>query len=433
MLLRFGCRRCVPALCVTTAILSAPLGLSAQTGKRVVTIADLEGRGETAAFRDSLWAQFAKRVASARPDVELKVVAQKTDAYETTGLTAQLVSDSPPDIYTEWSGARVRLLQKHGLALDLTDALSGDGWRERFLPIAWTDTLVRGRNHLIPRWINLSVLVWYNRRVFAAHHLSEPKGFEDWLAQCAVLKRAGVTPIAICNRNLWPAGNFACLLACRVAGERAVTGALRLEGAFLQPGIAEGFRRLALLRARGYVNQDLNSVSNQELIEACARGRVAMVIDGSWSASRVLEMKLTDRLGYFKLPPIAGGRGDQTSLLGDVVGFAVHPRGSQKEAAIQVLRMLSDPDGSALFSGWGRVTGLKDQQYSPFNRRMRELIDATGTLLPPPDVGYELAVADAFNMAATEVLSGLAPPEAALRSLDDRLLPLRQAALGRKR
>ena len=67
--------------------------------------------------------------------------------------------------------------------------------------------------------LDLSVVpLWYNRDLLASKGIEPPRTFAELLGACAKLKEAGVTPLSLGNRNVWPGAFYFIYLAAREGG-----------------------------------------------------------------------------------------------------------------------------------------------------------------------------------------------------------------------
>jgi raffinose/stachyose/melibiose transport system substrate-binding protein len=370
--------------------------------------------------------------AAERPDIQIEFMSQPVDIYETIGLPVLLAGERPPDVMYEWAGERIAVLRRFGFAADLTGQLGEGDW-SRFLPLAWTGTTIEGRRYMLPWSIEIADVVWYSKSMFVAHGVSEPKNWDEFLAVCEKFRRAGVLPICIGNKEQWPAGNWMGHLISRIIGEPPYTAALRGERPFYAPDFRQAFKAVELLRSRGYINQDLNDLTAEQAFAQWSHGASAMHPNGSWVVSIVQAGEIGQDADFFNLPPVAGGRGDQSSVTGDTTGFVVNGRTRHLPEAMYVLRLLTSPAIMKMFAEEGRNTAVPvaTSQPQPVSAKMRRLVSTASVMLPPPDVGFELERADAFNMAVAQILGGLASGDEALRALDERLAEKRPGAARR--
>ncbi len=68
-----------------------------------------------------VWDDVAKQYMAAHPETKVEINYQQDDLYETIGLQSLLDGKNPPDIYFEWTGARLEQRVKDGFAADITE------------------------------------------------------------------------------------------------------------------------------------------------------------------------------------------------------------------------------------------------------------------------------------------------------------------------
>jgi len=64
------------------------------------------------------------------------------------------------------------------------------------LPDVINDVKVDGRIYAMPVNIHRENALFYNKQIFADHHLTPPTTLAEFLTVCATLKAAGITPVA---------------------------------------------------------------------------------------------------------------------------------------------------------------------------------------------------------------------------------------------
>ena len=198
------------------------------------------------ATMDAIVADFEK----ANPDIKIKQVVFDDDQYSDTGLITQLKSDDVPDIYFQWAGFAVKRDAEAGYALDLTEALAGDNWKQSFTPATFADgagTTYDGHTYLIPISFDITNTIWYNQSIFEENKLAPPKTWPEFVAAVKVLSAAGITPIVTGNNEFWPLGNWASHIAARVVPADEYKAAFDRTGKFNTPNFEKALNLLAEL------------------------------------------------------------------------------------------------------------------------------------------------------------------------------------------
>ena len=107
-----------------------------------------------------------------------------------------------------------------------------DGWGDIFLPGPMAVYKHEGKIYGVP-WTFGMVGLWYNKALFEKAGITEtPKTWSDFLGVVKTLKDAGITPIALGEKDKWPGHFWWSYLAVRNAGQDGFMKAYTREGAF---------------------------------------------------------------------------------------------------------------------------------------------------------------------------------------------------------
>jgi len=411
---------------LTLLALLLPFGL-AQTE---LTIAHaMTGGADRDAF-DQIVAAFEE----VHPDITVDQVVQDDDLYEDAGLITMLQSNDPPDIFFQWGGALVQRDAEQGFAADLTDALEAGGFGDWFVDAAWSPaagTVVDGRVYMIPNSLDVTTALWYNLDLFEAHGLEEPETWPEFLEVVRTLADAGVTPIIIGNNEFWPLGNWAGHITQRVVGMDLLDRALRLEEPFQQEPFVEAFTRFEELADAGAFNADLTSLGADPAMNAFFQGAAAMHPIGSWLVPISAENAPEGfRYDVFNTPEIPGGDGAPNSVIGLATGFEVSADSENYDEAIAFLRFFAASlETQKMWAEAGQFSpvqgAMQIADLDPHTVALAEMFETADALVPPPDTGYPVEVADVFYEGAALVASGTRDAEGALEWIDEQLEPIR--------
>ena len=371
------------------------------------------------------WNNAASEFEKRFPDIKIDYLGMNQDQYETSGLTSMLLYDNP-DIFFEWGGERVATRVKEGNAADLTDALAKNRWRESFSKASWEGLKVNDRYFMVPYSSQISSVFWYNKSMFNQLGLHPPENWAQFINVCEILKRAGITPIYLGNKDLWPAGNLMGHLVSRIVGEREFQNALMLKRKFNAPDFLEAFTYIHTFWEKRYINKNVNGLSSDEGFSGWIRGKGAMLLLGSWVVELILDEAPDDfEYDFFNLPAISGKKGDQTSIMGLNVGFIANAKTDNLKEAVSFLRFITSPEMAKIFISTGDLIPFYANEPSehvpPATTKLIQLLDKTTTIVSPPDTGYDLRTADAFYRAVAKVIGGVSTPMDALTELDMKL------------
>jgi ABC-type glycerol-3-phosphate transport system substrate-binding protein len=206
----------------------------------------------------------------------------------------------------------------------------------------------------------------------------------------------------------------------------------------LQPGapmddplFVRALELLAELHWRGYLNRGVSGVGTDEARSLLAQGKGAMHPIGDWLVGAVDPEDAAD-YDAFRLPPMPGQQGDDTTLLSLSTGYMINRSTRHPEEARALLRHLSSDAVQKEWSRHGHLSAVRSAAPgadAPIGqRRLLQFLEEAEATALAPDVGFNLEVSDAFLDAVSLVLAGRASPAEALAEADRQVSALRAEA-----
>ena len=373
-----------------------------------------------------VWEAIATEFEASHPGVDVEMNFQDDDLYQTIGLPNLLAGRNAPDIYFEWTGARMAQRNADGYAADLTAAVTDGPLAGLFDPAVFTAASVDGKVVLVPHTADVTNVLWYNVPLLEAQGITPPTTWAELLAACDALIAADITPIATGNKDLWAAGNWLSHLVSRVVGEEAYDAALSGTGKFATPEWEQAFGYIAELRDHGCVNESANAIADNEGAALFFQGQAAMHPIGSWLVSWAIDEAPELEFDFVNLPAMPdGSAGDQGSVIGVETGYMVNAQSPNIDLAAEFLALVNSPENVQKFITEAEITPLAlSAQSGDVDGRsaaLGELLNSAPALVLPPDTGYDLKTANALYAAEAAVLGGQASPADALAALDAEL------------
>jgi raffinose/stachyose/melibiose transport system substrate-binding protein len=364
---------------------------------------------------------------AANPDIKVVQIAFDDDIYSDTGLITQLQSNDVPDIYFQWAGFPIKRDAEAGYAMDLTAALASDGWGDTFVPSVWSPgagTTVDGKPYLIPTSLDVTNTIWYNETIFEENGLTPPATWEEFLAVTKTLTDAGEIAIIQGNNEFWPFGNWASHIAAKVVPVEEYTAAFERTGKFNTPGFLKAFEHILELRDAGGFNRDLQGLGADPAMATFLEGSAAMHPIGSWLIGSAKEMADADfRYSSFDTPVIDPDHPLAHSVIGTATGFVIHAKAENPDAAVKFLKFYTQPEYQIMRAEAGSlspITGVNEAaNLDAQTDQMSKMLSEAPAMVPPPDVTYPVALAEAYYQAAAYVAAGEKTPADALTWLDE--------------
>ena len=154
----------------------------------------------------------AFKAANGGTDVTINTVDHGTFQNQITSY----LQATPQDVFTWFSGHRMRFFADKGLASSIDDvwsAVSSNYTAGFAASVKGND----GHVYAVPTdyypWA-----IFYRKDVFAAHNYSIPTNWDDFKALCAKMKTDGLIPIAFADKDGWPAQGTFDILNLRMNG-----------------------------------------------------------------------------------------------------------------------------------------------------------------------------------------------------------------------
>lgn len=364
----------------------------------------------------------AHRLEANNPGLKVDVQSLQNDPFKTK-LNVAMGSDSAPDVWNTWGGGVLANFARSGTAMDLSGELEKNGWKDRLVAAPMDMVKVDGKVYAVPVYVN-GVFFFYNKEVLQANNLTPPKTWDELLKFVDDAKSKNLIPIGLANKTRWPGAFYLNYLVDRVNGPDFLNKVTAGQASFTDPGVVEAGRRIQeLVKAgafpEGFNGLDYDTGGSRQLMYA---GKVAMELQtGSYPSTAAGEMKGFDqKLDFATFPTLPNGKGQATGLLGGMIGYAVSQKTKNKDAAIELLRYLTDDTARDAYINNGRVAAVKGGSITdPATKKMADAINGASSFQNywdqalAPELGQEqLDVSQAL-------LGGSISPEAAAQRLDE--------------
>lgn len=280
----------------------------------------------------------------AHPEIQVKAVPAEQSSYKTKLQTA-MASGNPPDVFYSLPGGYLKAFVDSGQVLPLDDYMAKDGWKDSFLPSALPSVSFNGKTYAAPIDIDAAV-IWYDKKLFASHGWQAPTTWDEFLALCEKIKSAGIVPVALGNKDSWPATFWFQYAEMRLHGSGVVSDFVAGEpDATFGPEAPEAAGVLQTLSQKGYFPKGANGMSDAEANILFLNGKAAMVLNGTWQIGMTADAPAGFDLGYFPFPTFAQGKGDQSDVLAGVAAsFAVSQKAKNKDSAVAFLKFLTSEE-----------------------------------------------------------------------------------------
>jgi len=223
---------------------------------------------------------FPEKAAERYPGIRVKTEMLPEDAY-TKSLLMQLSAGEGPDFFEWWPLKQLEGLVRADYLIDLT----GMDILEPFSPEELEGFTVDGRVYGLPKGFSM-MGAWVNEDLLAKHGIRDwPRDWEAFLSACETLKRAGVTPIVMPDKDWWSLQFGLYPLAASIVypdDPDFDKGLLDGTRTFAGSKWREVLDKYKLLYDRGYIGEGSLETGGAQAAASFNDGRAAMVFGGNW-------------------------------------------------------------------------------------------------------------------------------------------------------
>ncbi|EWM10072.1 extracellular solute-binding protein [Kutzneria sp. 744] len=264
------------------------------------------------------------RFNKANPDSQITPTTFQNDAYKTKIKTA-IGAGQAPTVIWGWGGGTLRTYVKAGQVEDLTSWFDQNAAvKDRLFPTAFDAATVDGRIYAMPCEAVQPIVLYYNKKVFAAVGAQPPQSWGDIMALVPKFNAKGIAPFALGGQSRWTNMMWLEFLFDRLGGPEVFQAILAGEkNAWSNPvAIAALTRVQDLVKADGFIKGFSSITADSNADQALLyTGRAAMMLHGAWSygiqQANGGDFVPSGGLGFMNFPPIEGGKGDPSDTVGN--------------------------------------------------------------------------------------------------------------------
>jgi raffinose/stachyose/melibiose transport system substrate-binding protein len=370
-----------------------------------------------------------REFSKSHPNVSFKELTAPMVDFENVVLKTILAKGDVPDLYylTGGSWQLSKYIEAGNYATDLGKylfpqygGLSEGDWGYSFVPSFLDGNRITGHYYVIP-FTATSQWMWYNKGIFAKYGWAEgPVTWGDLVKKAQVLKKDKIIPVALGDKERYPAGNWMCLLSQRVAGDAVFSGVFgRRKGfSFTHPDMLKTMKLLEDLVKNGYMNEGAAGMSDDTATMLLYQNRAAMIPKGSWM---VVQSTTQAPKGFdydvFAVPEVEGGKGYRDFTMGAANGFAVG-RTDNADISVEFLKYFTGLDMQLKMMKEAGIFPVvkgaltKATAAHPSQLKIAEYFLKARAGSGWVDDGWGYDTADAFETAIETVLQGGDPAKA---------------------
>ncbi|QKS72969.1 extracellular solute-binding protein [Paenalkalicoccus suaedae] len=296
------------------------------------------------------------------PHVTVELEVLENEQYKNK---LQVVSSSNqlPDVGMTWAAGFLEPYVNGELFAPLDDVLE-DGFRDDFVAGTLEAYSINDQTYALPLELNIAP-VFYNTAIFEEHGVSVPETYDDFLNTIDTLVEAGVTPIALGNRDRWTGSLWYMYLADRIGGADALNSAIDRSGSFNDERLIAAAEGIQEMVEHDAFIPGFNGLSDQEAKAEFMNGNAAMYLIGSWdlpnyTTNEEVPQEFRDSIDFFKFPEVEGGEGDINGWVGGPgVGLFVAENSDVKEESKEFVAYFTEEWGKRSVEDAGVIPGTQ--------------------------------------------------------------------------
>ncbi|MFP5239664.1 MAG: ABC transporter substrate-binding protein [Acidobacteriota bacterium] len=225
-------------------------------------------------------AQMVESYNATKPGTSIVAQGMEHESFK-PGIKSMLAWGTPPDIYSYWAGARLQAMVDTGHAAPLDELWKGHALDRLFAPSVAQACKYDGKFYAVPVTQHV-VGFFYNKAVFSKLGIAPPTTWEQFLAACERISKAGVSPIALGARELWPAQFWFDQILLRTAGPEYRQGLVEGRQSYTDAEVKAAFAEWGRLLRSGYFHPDHATWDWAGAADAVRKGHAAMTLMGTW-------------------------------------------------------------------------------------------------------------------------------------------------------
>ena len=189
--------------------------------------------------------------------------------------------------------------------------------------------------------------ILYNKKVFAKLGLQVPKTWDEFMANNAKIKAAGIDPVIQTYGDTWTSqlfvlADFANVVAAQPDWAAKYTAN---QAKYVDEPAIKGFQRLEAVKKAGYLNKDFASLKNSQGLQALVKGTGAQYpmltfVIGAYSA---MSPTAKDDIGFYAQPGDDAAKYTLTGWSPGAFYIPTSTTGAKLEAAKKFLAFVATP------------------------------------------------------------------------------------------
>jgi glucose/mannose transport system substrate-binding protein len=246
--------------------------------------------GEAAAL-DELFKAFKERYPNVK--VTNAAVAGGGGSAAKSVLQTRLAGGDPPGTWQTHSSAELSgQYVEPGYAEPITDLYEEGGWLDVIRDQTRESLTVNGELYAVLTGVHRGNELWYSNKVLEQNgvEVGETMSFDQFFDAADQLKQAGVTPLAVGDKDIFPSAELFENTLVGVIGPEKYTALFNGQMSFQDPEVKQGMEMYG--RMLEYQNSDHSSLTWDQAVQRLIEGKAAFNSMGDWAYGEFAKAEL---------------------------------------------------------------------------------------------------------------------------------------------
>jgi multiple sugar transport system substrate-binding protein len=287
---------------------------------------------------------------------------------------------TPDDVFTWFSGFRMRFFASKGLAGDISDVWTkiGGDFADGIKAASTGDD---GKQYLVPTF-NYPWVVMYRKSVFADKGYEPPKTIDDLKTLAATMKKDGLAPVAFADKDGWPAMGTFDILNMRINGYDFHVSLMAGKESWEDAKVKTVFDTWKGLLP--YHQESSLGRTWQEAAQGLAAKKAGMYFLGTFATQQFKPGAEADDVDFFPFPEVDSAHGTD-AIDAPIDGFMMSAEPKNEAAAKALLTYLASADAENIYlksdpSSVGANKNVDTSGYNAVQKKSAEIIGATANI-----------------------------------------------------
>jgi multiple sugar transport system substrate-binding protein len=238
---------------------------------------------------------------AANPDTQVVLQNFDHEGYK-TAIRNFLTAD-PPDLANWYAGNRMAPFVESGMFLDVSDVWAENNLTETLAP-ALSSMTIDGKQWGVP-YTFYQWGIYFNRTAYEAAGVEVPTTWDEFIANCAKFKEAGIDCVTTGTKALWPGAGIFDYLNLRTNGYDFHMALTNGEIPWTDDRVKAVFAEWAKLVEPGYITANHAALDWQDAASLFVQGKAANYVMGNFAVAVFKDGGMTDEtLGFMPFPTI---------------------------------------------------------------------------------------------------------------------------------